>query len=152
MQIVADDLSDESVRELLRIHLSGMQASSPPDNVFALDLSGLLQPEITVWTCRVKGTAVGCGALKALGDKAGEIKSMRTHPHYLRRGVARRILEHIISVARSRGYEKLSLETGTGPAFEPALKLYQTYGFKFGLPFSTYKLTEFSQFLHLSLD
>jgi len=152
IQIVEDDLSDESVHELLKIHLAGMHASSPPENVFALDLSGLKRSEITVWTSRIQGVAIGCGALKEIDDVSGELKSMRTHPDHLRQGIGRAILEHILSVARARGYKRLSLETGSGPAFEPALSLYRSYGFEAGGAFGDYKESDFSQFFHLNLD
>lgn len=150
-EIRADDLEGEDTRALLALHLRGMYASSPPEHVFALDLSGLKVPEITVWSVRDSDKVVGIGALKALGDGAGEIKSMRTHPDHLRRGVAAQLLEHIVAEARRRGWRRLSLETGRGPAFEPALALYRQRGFADGAAFSDYKPSAFSQFLHLSL-
>jgi len=76
---------------------------------------------------------------------------MRTHPDFLRRGVGSQLLEHIIAVARSRGLTRLSLETGSGPAFEPALNLYRRRGFVHGEAFGQYQRSEFNQFLHLSL-
>jgi putative acetyltransferase len=146
-----DDLSDKATRALLALHLSGMHASSPPGHVFALDLSGLQKPEVTVWTAWQREEIAGIGALKALGGRAGEVKSMRTHPDHLRKGVAAAILERIIQEARSRNCNRLSLETGSGPAFEPALALYRKRGFANGEAFADYEPSEFSQFLHLDL-
>jgi putative acetyltransferase len=146
-----DDLSGEQTKSLLRLHLAGMHANSPPESVFALDLSGLKAPGITVWSAWVGEQIAGIGALKDLGGGAGEVKSMRTHPDFLRRGVAAAILEHIISEARARGMHRLSLETGSGPAFEPALKLYRKRGFIDGEPFADYTPSDFNQFLHLAL-
>jgi putative acetyltransferase len=150
-EIREDDLTGEATRALLALHLSGMQASSPPDSVFALDLSGLQHPDITVWTLWDTDEIAGVGALHATGDGAGEIKSMRTHPDHLRRGVAAALLAHIIATARSRGYRRLSLETGSGPAFDPALALYRAHGFTSGEAFGDYSATAFNQFLHLPL-
>jgi putative acetyltransferase len=93
---------------------------------------------------------LGFGALKDLGPRGGEIKSMRTAGAHLRRGVAATILDHIITEAR-RGYTRLSLETGSGAAFEPALKLYRRYGFIEGGAFDGYEKSPFNQFLHLEL-
>jgi putative acetyltransferase len=152
LEIREDDLSGEAVRELLRLHLRGMHASSPPGSVFALDLSGLTAPGVTVWSAWVSATVVGIAALKDLGDRAGELKSMRTHPDFLRRGVAAALLAHIIAVARSRGMRRLSLETGSGPAFAAALALYRGRGFINGEPFAEYRRDEFNQFLHLSIE
>lgn len=150
-EIREDDLSGEATRALLALHLAGMHANSPPGSVFALDLSGLQVPEITVWSVWESNTLLGIGALKVLDPNTGEIKSMRTDPKHLRRGVAAALLEHIIGEARRQGLGRLSLETGSGPAFEPALALYRSRGFTNGERFGDYTQTAFNQFLHLPL-
>lgn len=146
-----DDLSDPRTLSLLRLHLAGMHANSPPGSVFALDLSGLRRPDVTVWTAWIGDEAAGIAALRDLGDGTGELKSMRTSPDFLRRGVAAALLEHIIAVARARGMKRLSLETGSGTAFEPALALYRRRGFVDGEAFGHYQRSAFNQFLHLEL-
>lgn len=146
-----DDLASAPTRGLLTLHLAGMHAHSPPGSVFALDLSGLQQPGVTVWSLWEGETILGIGALKALPDGTGELKSMRTHPDHLRKGVARALLEHIIGEARARGITRISLETGSGPAFDPALTLYRTRGFVAGEAFSDYVRSDFNQFMHLDL-
>jgi len=151
MIIRQDDLSDERTRALLALHLRGMHANSPPGSVFALDLSGLQMPGVTVWTAWDGDEVIGVGALKELGDGGSELKSMRTHPDHLRRGVAARLLDHIIIEAESRQLRRLSLETGSGPAFAPALALYRKRGFVEGDVFSDYTASAFNQFLHLTL-
>jgi putative acetyltransferase len=127
--IRVDDLTSSATRDLLAIHLSAMHANSPPGTSFALDLSGLQQPCITVWALWEGEAVLAVGALKALPDGTGELKSMRTHPDHIRKGAARALLEHIIGEAHARGMTRLSLETGTGPVFEAALQLYQRRGF-----------------------
>ena len=151
LEIREDDLSGEPTRELLRLHLAGMHADSPPGHVFALDLSGLRTPSVTIWTAWTHGQIAGIGALKDLGDGTGEVKSMRTHPNFLRQGVGAALLEQIIDAARARGMMRLSLETGSGPAFEPALALYRRRGFVEGKAFSDYVQSHFNQFLSLTL-
>lgn len=151
IEIREDDLSGASTRDLLALHLSGMQANTPAGHVFALDLSGLQVPEVTVWTAWRGGEIAGVGALKALGGGAAEIKSMRTHPDHLRQGVGAAILDHIIAQARTRGLSRLSLETGRGDSFDAALALYRTRGFANGGAFSDYEASTFNQFLHLDL-
>ncbi|EMG35776.1 acetyltransferase [Desulfocurvibacter africanus PCS] len=150
-RIYEDDLSGEPTLDLLRLHLEGMYASSPPGHVFALDLSGLKAHEVTVWSAWAGEAIAGIGALKSLGDGTGEIKSMRTHPAFLRRGIAAALLDHIMAAARARGMTRLSLETGSGPAFKPALALYRNRGFVDGEAFADYERSAFSQFLHLTL-
>jgi putative acetyltransferase len=151
VELREDDLSSEPTRELLVLHLAGMHATSPPENVFALDLSGLRAPNVKVWSAWAGARIAGIGALKDLGGGVGEVKSMRTHPDFLRQGVGAMLLEQIISTARTRGMLRLSLETGRGPAFEPALTLYRRRGFADGVAFADYKPNAFSQFLHLTL-
>jgi putative acetyltransferase len=151
LEIREDDLSGEPSRALLRFHLAGMHGNSPPGHVFALDLSGLKAPNVTVWSAWSRGRIAGIGALKDLADGTGEVKSMRTHPDFLRQGVGAALLEQIITAARVRGMSQLSLETGSGPAFEPALALYRKRGFVPGEAFSDYVRSPFNQFLHLTL-
>jgi putative acetyltransferase len=151
MHIVEDDLSRDAVRDLLKLHLAGMNAASPPGTVFALDLAGLKAPNITVWSAWRGKSLCGIGALKELDAHTGEVKSMRTHPDHLRSGVGAALLEHIIAAARARGIRKLSLETGDGPEFEAALSLYKKRGFVKGEPFADYQPSDFNQFFHLQL-
>ena len=151
MRIIAGDFDDPQVLALLRLHLAGMHASSPPGSVYALDLSGLRQPSIHFVTAWEGDLLLGMGALKVLDDASGEIKSMRTHPDHLRKGVAGAILEHLIETSRVRGFRRVSLETGSGPAFDPALALYRRRGFTNGAAFGDYAASAFNQFLHLDL-
>ncbi len=151
MQIIPGDFEDARVLDLLRVHLEGMHANSPPGNVFALDLSGLKAPGISLYTAWDGEALLGMGALKTLGDGNGEIKSMRTCEAHLRKGVAARLLEHIIVEARARAYRRLSLETGSGPAFDAALALYRRNGFVEGGAFGDYEKSDFNQFFHLAL-
>ena len=152
MKIVAADFDDAQLLDLLRLHLEGMRENSPPESVFALDLSGLKHPSVRLYTAWEGDALMGMGAIKQVDDVTGEVKSMRTHPRHLRKGVAAALLEHLISVARERGYRRLSLETGSGPSFDPALALYRKRGFRNGPAFGDYVASEFNQFLHLQLD
>ena len=114
--------------------------------------SGLTAPDMTVWSAWEGEAILGMAALRRLDAQCGEVKSMRTHPDHLRKGVAQALLEHIIAEARAQGLTRLSLETGTGPAFEPALALYRKRGFVVGGPFADYEVSRFNQFMHLRLD
>lgn len=149
--IVEDDLNGAQTLALLELHLRGMYESSPPEAVFALDLSGLRDPAVTIWGAWAGDRLAAIGALKMLGSGEAEVKSMRTHPDFLRQGAAAALLDHVVETARARGVQRLSLETGRGPAFEPALAMYRRRGFVDGGPFSDYQPNDFSQFLHLAL-
>ena len=151
MDIRLDDLSGRQVQTLLADHLAGMHKNSPPDSVYALDLSGLRMPSVSVWTAWEGDELMGIGALKQLSPSTGEIKSMRTDDRHLRKGVGVAILDHIIDEARRRGYRRLSLETGSGPEFEAALALYRKRGFETGDAFGDYRSSAFNQFLHLDI-
>jgi putative acetyltransferase len=145
------DFDDARVKALLTRHLEGMHANSPAGHVFALDWSGLQQPEISFYALWEGDELLGFGALKELDARSGEVKSMRTADAHLRKGVAAALLEHIIGEARVRGYSRLSLETGSGAAFAPAIALYRQYGFVGGEAFTGYEQSAFNQFFHLDL-
>lgn len=138
MQIRVDDLSGSEIRALLAEHLQSMHRFSPPESVHALDLAGLLKPEITFWTVWDRGELLGCGALKELSATHGEVKSMRTVSAHRREGVARTMLKHILEEAQRRSYHRVSLETGSAPAFAPARNLYEGFGFTYCPPFGDY--------------
>ncbi|HEY5409470.1 MAG TPA: GNAT family N-acetyltransferase [Caulobacteraceae bacterium] len=150
-EIREDDLTGEPTRALLALHLADARSKTPAGFSFALDLSGLQAPDITVWTAWTGPVLAGIGALKTLGDGSGEVKSMRTDPRHLRRGVASALLEHIIGEGRRRGMRRLSLETGVGPAYAPAQALYRKRGFVDGDTFADYQPSAFNWFMHLAL-
>lgn len=135
MEIRVDAVRGPEIIELLREHLRCMERVSPPESRHALDLDGLRKPEITFWTAWNGAELAGCGALKELDERHGEIKSMRTAYAYQRTGVAVQVLRHLIAVAKARGYQRLSLETGSMEYFEPARKLYASHGFNYTTPF-----------------
>ncbi|MBU6949819.1 GNAT family N-acetyltransferase [Hahella sp. HN01] len=151
MEIRIDDLSGPEVAELLQEHLRGMAENSPPESIHALDLSGLKKPEVTFWTVWDGAELMGCGALKELDAGHGELKSMRTATAHLRKGVASHLLRHILEAARQRNYRRLSLETGSMAAFQPAHQLYANYGFTLCGPFADYIEDPNSLFMTIEL-
>jgi putative acetyltransferase len=151
MHIRIDDLTGPEIAALLEEHLQDMNAVSPPESKHAVDLNGLRQNDITFWTTWEDDKLAGCGALKELDAQHGEIKSMRTARAFLRRGIASKVLSHIISEAKTRGYKRLSLETGSMDYFRLAHKLYERFGFTMCEPFATYKLDPNSVFMTKAL-
>lgn len=151
MLIIQDDLNGPEIKELLEIHFEGMKSHSPAGACHFLDIEGLKLPNVTFWSVWENAFVAGCGALKEHDPQLGEIKSMRTHPNFLRRGVAKLILEHIIATAQNRGYHRLNLETGTGDVFVPAHKLYESKGFVVCPEFGGYTENSFSRFYALDL-
>jgi putative acetyltransferase len=139
MPIELDDLRRPAILALLDEHLAQMRATSPPESVHALDPDRLRAPDITFWSLWEDGILLGCGALKQLDPRHGEIKSMRTPSQQRRRGAGRAMLDHLIAEARARGYHRLSLETGSQPAFEAARTLYRSAGFVPCAPFADYR-------------
>jgi putative acetyltransferase len=151
MKIIVDDLQHPAVHALLNEHLENMHQLSPAESVHALSLEKLRGPEITFWTAWENDLLVGCGALKELDLKHGEIKSMRTPQALRRQGVGRAMLRHIIEVAKERGYERLSLETGAPEGFKPARNLYESFGFEYCGRFGDYPEDPNSIFMTLRL-
>lgn len=152
MRIEVDDLTRPEVLALLQEHLTNMHELTPPEQVFALDVTKLRARDITFWTVWGGGALLGCGALKELGPLHGEVKSMRTPRALRRRGAGRAVLAQIVDEARRRGYERLSLETGSHPDFGPAHSLYRSVGFTDCGPFGSYQANESSVFMTLRLS
>ena len=151
MRIVADDLTHPDVRALLEHHFAAMLANSPPGSCHFLDFAGLSGPDVSLWSIWDDDRLAGLGALKALSPVHGEIKSMRTAADYQRQGVAGVLLAHIVGQARSRGYLRVSLETGTGAAFDAAHALYRRFGFAPCPPFGDYGENPHSRFMTMAL-
>lgn len=151
MIIRPDDVRGPEMTRLIREHLQSMHLHSPPESVHALGLEALRQPGITVWSAWEGPELLGCGALKELDPAHGEIKSMRTVTPHLRKGVAAAMLAHLMDEARRRNYTRLSLETGSVPAFDPARALYARFGFEECGPFADYMADPYSVFMTRSL-
>ena len=151
LHFVRDDLSGPPTRALIARHLAGMHAHSPPESVHAFDVDGLRQPGVTFWSVWVGEEVVGCGALKMLDAERGELKSMRVADAFLGLGIGRAILEHLVAEARARGLRSLWIETGPAPAFLPALRLYESAGFRRCGPFGDYREDPFSVFMSREL-
>ncbi|GLY57483.1 hypothetical protein Ccel01_20850 [Cellulosimicrobium cellulans] len=152
VRVVVEDPTTPDVLALLQEHLDDMHATSPPESVHALDVERLRAPDITFVTARsADGGLLGCGALKQHDATLGELKSMRTTAAARGRGVAATVLAHLLDVARDRGLDRVSLETGTEDYFAAARRLYARHGFVPCAPFADYTDDPNSTYLTLSL-
>ena len=149
--ISIDDPRADDVRALLEGHLAFARATTRPEDVYALDVDGLADPAVTFFSYRADGRVVGVAALKRIDDEHAELKSMHTAEEARGQGVARALVEHIVGLARERGYRRLSLETGSGPAFEPARALYASAGFAPCEAFGDYTPSPNSAYMALAL-
>ena len=149
--ISIDDPRADDVRALLERHLAFARATTRPEDVYALDVDGLADPAVTFFSYRADGRVVGVAALKRIDDEHAELKSMHTAEEARGKGVARALVEHIVGLARERGYRRLSLETGSGPAFEPARALYASAGFAPCEAFGDYTPSPNSAYMALAL-
>jgi putative acetyltransferase len=151
LRIIPADLENTRLIKLLADHVRVAREQTAPGSAHALDLSGLKLPSISVWAAWISGGLAGVGALKRISALEGEIKSMFTAPSARRQGVAQAMLTHIIETARSEGMERLSLETGSWPYFQPARRLYAAFGFSECGPFGDYREDPNSVFMTLDL-
>jgi putative acetyltransferase len=149
--ISIDDPRADDVRALLERHLAFARATTRPEDVYALDVDGLADPAVTFFSYRADGRVVGVAALKRIDDEHAELKSMHTAEEARGQGVARALVEHIVGLARERGYGRLSLETGSSPAFEPARALYASAGFAPCEAFGDYTPSPNSAYMALAL-
>jgi putative acetyltransferase len=149
--ISVDDPRKPEVLVILQRHLTFCLSETPPEHSFALDADGLLDPAVTFFSYRDGGTVLGVGAIKELDAAHAELKSMHTTAEARGRGVGRAMLAHLLAVARSRGYRRVSLETGTTPGFSAARAMYVNAGFETAEPFSNYHRTGDNTFYSLAL-
>jgi putative acetyltransferase len=150
--ISIDDPRSDDVRELLERHLEFATANTPPEDVHALELEALLDPSVTFFSFRVDGDLLGVAALQRLDHQHAEIKSMHTAEAARGQGVGRAMVDHLIGLARERGHGRVSLETGAGPAFAAARRLYASAGFTPCEPFADYGPSPNSAYMTLELD
>jgi putative acetyltransferase len=149
--VTVDDPRKPEVAAVLERHLAFCLSETPPEHAFALDVTGLLDPAVTFFSCRDDDGVLGVGAIKELDSGRGELKSMHTAAEARGRGVGRTMLAHLLAVARSRGYHQVLLETGTTPGFAAARAMYVSAGFVPAEPFGDYQRTEDNTFYRLDL-
>lgn len=149
--IAEDDAAAHDVRDLLAQHLRFAHEHSPPEDVYALDSEGLRRDDVTFFSARRNGALLGVGALRELDADHVELKSMHTLESARGEGLGRAMLQHLLAVARGRGYQRVSLETGTMDAFAPARSLYASVGFTPCAPFADYRVSANSVCMTLQL-
>jgi len=151
MVIAIDDPRVDDMQELVGRHLAFANECTPPEDVHALDLGGLLNAAVTVFSARRGQELLAIGALQHLDESHAELKSMHTDEASRGQGVGRAMLDYLISVARQRGYGRVCLETGTNDAFAPARSLYLGAGFMPSGPFGEYRGSPNSTYMTLVL-
>jgi len=149
--IAIDDPRLDDVRTLLDRHLAFARDVTPPDHVHAMGVDDLLGPVVTFFSARRDGVLLGVGALKRLDETHAELKSMHTSTAARGRGVGRAMVDHLLAVAADRGYQRVSLETGTIDAFAPARSLYTKIGFEPCAPFGEYTVNPHSACMTIDL-
>ena len=151
-EISIDDPRAEDVLELLERHLVFSRSNTPPEDVHALDVDGLLDPSVTFFSFRREGELLAVAALKRIDEHHAELKSMHTAQAARGRGIGRAMVEHLLATARERGFDRVSIETGSQPAFASARSLYTRAGFEPCEPFGDYRPSPNSTFMRISLD
>jgi putative acetyltransferase len=149
--VAIDDPRIDDVRTLLDRHLAFSRQGSPLGHDHALDIDDLLGPAVTFFSARRDGVLLGVGALKRLDETHAELKSMHTSEAARGRGVGRAMVDRLLAVAVDHGYQRVSLETGTGNAFAPARSLYTKIGFEPCAPFGEYTVNPHSACMTIDL-
>jgi putative acetyltransferase len=149
--ITRADFGDPALAQFLQAHLDDMEPTAPPESRHALDLPSLQGEGVRLWVGRVDGRIVGTAALAVVEPGHEELKSMRTDPALRGTGIASRMLAHVLDDARSRGIERVSLETGSMDFFVPARTFYARAGFTPCEPFGSYVADPNSTFMTLAL-
>ncbi len=152
LEIAVTDPRRPEIVQLVRAHLDFANLHSPPEDVHALDLEALVSDDITFYSATVDGEVRAMGALRELDESHGELKSMHTAAAARGTGLGRAMVEHLLSVARDRGYRRVSLETGSMDAFVPSRNLYKSFGFEECPPFAGYVESSYSVCMTLEIS
>lgn len=139
MKVIENNFDNAEVNHLLTKHFIELRSVSPDDSCHVLDIKGLKDSSIKFWSFWDNNQLIGCAALKFLDDEHGEFKSIRVEDNSRGKGVGKKIISHLIEVAKNEGIKKLSIETGAGDFFKSARKLFKKFGFKTCRPFADYK-------------
>ena len=134
---IENPLTDD-VRSLIETHLSFASSITPPEDVHALAIDGLLADDITLFGARADGRLLAIGALRQLDGSHVEFKSMHTAAALRGRGIGRAVLEHLTAVAVERGCDRISLETGLMDEMAASRAMYASAGFTPCEPFADY--------------
>jgi putative acetyltransferase len=151
VEIGVDDPRSADVRALVAVHLAFSRSVTPAEYSFAMDSDDLADSAVTFFSARLDRRLVGIAALKRLDEGHAELKSMHIADGERRLGIARSLVEHIVGYARTAGYGRLSLETGSTDDFAPARALYAESGFTICEPFAGYSESSYNAFMTLEL-
>jgi len=149
--IGVEDPDASDVRAVLERHLAFAREVTPPEHVHALDTGAWSDPDLTFYGARRDGSLLGVGAIRGLDETHAELKAMHTRAEARGQGVGQAVLAHLLRVARARGYQRVSLETGTMDAFGPARALYRKAGFRPCAPFGPYTVNPYSVCMTMAL-
>jgi len=130
VQVTIETPLQDDVRDLVEALNAYMLPFAPPEFQFTMTVEQMAEPETTVFVARDEnGYAIGCGALKMHEDGVGELKRMFTRPEVRGKRVGSALVNAISDIAKDKGVSRLVLETGTGPGFDGAWRLYENSGF-----------------------
>jgi putative acetyltransferase len=106
----------------------------PPEDVYIVDLAGLMEPSVTFLGAWAGETLVGCGAVRLMpaethtdGQPYGEIKRMFVSPARRGERIGEQLLQALERELQERGIDRALLETG--PPQVEALRLYARCGY-----------------------
>lgn len=149
LTIRAQDPATPAIRPIIAAHLAHSAAVTPVESRHAMTPEALRDTGASFWAMFDGEDPVAIGALKWLGADRAEVKSMHVAAQARGRGLAQRMLDHLVAEARAKGIRVLLLETGSDaiPAFDPARRLYERAGFSYCPPFAPYVDDPMSAFM-----
>lgn len=132
--ITREDPGSDLARELLARYFQELAARFPegfdPEQSVAAPAQELRPPQGAFLVVRLNGSAVGCGGIRRLDvsePSVAEVKRMWIDPAARGRGLARRLLGELETVARAMGCSRVRLDTST--VLTEAVALYRSAGY-----------------------
>ncbi len=131
--------SDPQVRAIIDTHIAHGDAHYPVESNHHLTSDAHNEQEVRLFAAWDGDTCLGIAGLKRFGPQDGELKSMHVREEARGRGVGLKLLERVMSEARSQGLTALYLETGSREASAAARRLYARLEFDYCSPFGSYR-------------
>jgi GNAT superfamily N-acetyltransferase len=132
------DILSPVARELITALNAELSSQYPEEGAthFRLDPEEVAEGNGAFLVVFCDGKPIGCGAVRRIEERSGELKRMYVCPEARGLGVGKALLEALETEARSLGLTRLLLETGTRQT--GAMGLYRQAGFSNIAPYGEY--------------
>ncbi len=128
---LVDDADHASVRELFR---AGLIEGLVPENDTGADMENIAEAyfsdegQSALWVADYENSIIGMVGVQKTSDHGAEVRRLRVHADYRRKGVGAKLMEQALTFCRHHGYLKVTLDVRIERG--PAIALFEKFGFQ----------------------